>query len=114
MTSRLTFALSVTLLQCFGIAILVMVGVWTGHYLDGFAWDGSGKEFNYHPVFMIVSMIFLNSQGIYLKYAWINFSCIYNHDNYKFPNSETSRIYPPPPALLKANGPPSVILCSMG
>jgi cytochrome b-561 len=51
-----------------------MVGVWTGHYLDGFAWDGSGKEFNYHPVFMIVSMIFLNSQGIYLKYAWLNFS----------------------------------------
>jgi hypothetical protein len=62
---RLTFILLVILMECLGIAILVMVGVWTKHYLGGFAWDGSGKEFNYHPVFMIVSMIFLNSQGIY-------------------------------------------------
>ena len=61
---RLTFILLVILMKCLGIAILVMVGVWTGHYLGGFAWDGSAKEFNYHPVFMIVSLIFLNSQGI--------------------------------------------------
>ena len=65
-SDRYTFAVSVLLLECFGIGILVMVGVWTGHYRGGFAWDGTGKEFNYHPLFMIVSMIFLNSQGIIL------------------------------------------------
>ena len=61
---KLKLAISVTFLQCFGIAILVLVVVWCSHYRGGFAWDGSAKEFNYHPVFMVVSMIFLNSQGI--------------------------------------------------
>ena len=61
---RHKFALSVTLLQCFGIAILVMVGVWMGHYRGGFAWNGTAKQFNYHPIFMILSMVFLNSQAM--------------------------------------------------
>ncbi len=69
---RFTLALSVTLLQCFGIAILAMVAVWTGHYRGGFAWDGSGKQFNYHPVFMIVSMVFLNSQGMHISILPVN------------------------------------------
>ena len=56
-------AISVTFLECFGIAILVMIVVWCARYRGGFGWDGSAKEFNYHPVFMFTSMIFLNSQG---------------------------------------------------
>ena len=68
------FVLSLTVLECFGIAILIMVGYWTGHYRGGFAWDGSAKEFNYHPLYMIISMVFLNSQGtpisLYPKYKF--------------------------------------------
>lgn len=57
------FTISVGLLQCFGIASLILVGIWMKKYRGGFAWDGSAKQFNYHPVFMMLSMVFLSSEG---------------------------------------------------
>ncbi|XP_028396829.1 cytochrome b561-like [Dendronephthya gigantea] len=63
-SQKAVLAISVILLQVLDIAIIVMVGVWMGHYRGGFAWDGTFKEFNYHPVCMIVSMIFLNSEAM--------------------------------------------------
>ena len=63
-SEKAALAISVTLLQVFDIIIIVMVGVWMGHYRGGFAWDGTSKEFNYHPVCMMVSMIFLYSEGM--------------------------------------------------
>ena len=46
-----------------GIICLVIVIAWVAHFRGGFAWDGSGKEFNYHPVFMVVGLVFLYGNG---------------------------------------------------
>jgi cytochrome b-561 len=32
-------------------------------YEGGFAWDGSDKQFNYHPLFMVIGLVFLNAEG---------------------------------------------------
>jgi len=41
----------------------VLTGIWMKHYLGGFAWDGSGHEFDYHPLCMVISLVFLYSEG---------------------------------------------------
>lgn len=61
--SPLVFIVSVAAIQILGILAMVLTGVWMGKYLGGFAWDGSGKEFNYHPLCMVISMVFLYSEG---------------------------------------------------
>lgn len=66
-------AILVGLLQCFGIASLSLVGVWMGKYRKGFAWDGSAKQFNWHPLCMVLSMVFLSSEGI-VNWMKITFS----------------------------------------
>ncbi|XP_072028475.1 transmembrane ascorbate-dependent reductase CYB561-like [Amphiura filiformis] len=50
--------------QIFAIAILVLLGIWTGVTLGGFAWDGSMKHFNFHPLLMVLGMVILNGDGI--------------------------------------------------
>ncbi|XP_072027994.1 transmembrane ascorbate-dependent reductase CYB561-like [Amphiura filiformis] len=50
--------------QIFAIAILVLLGFWTGVTLGGFAWDGSIKHFNFHPLLMVLGMVILNGDGI--------------------------------------------------
>ena len=61
--SPLTFIISVGAIQILGILATALTGVWMGKYLGGFAWDGSSKEFNYHPLCMVISMVFLSSEG---------------------------------------------------
>lgn len=61
--SPITFIVSVTLIQVFGILCMILTGVWMGKYRGGFAWDGSGKEFNYHPLCMVIAFVFLYSEG---------------------------------------------------
>ena len=39
------------------ITSLVLIIYWTSEYYDGFTWDGSGKEFNFHPVFMTLGLV---------------------------------------------------------
>eukprot|EP00057_Strongylocentrotus_purpuratus_P004243 XP_003728314.2 PREDICTED: cytochrome b561-like isoform X2 [Strongylocentrotus purpuratus] len=60
----LPFYLLLTLSQVVGIMILILVGYWTGHTLGGYAWDGSGREFNLHPLFMTIGLVFLYGDGI--------------------------------------------------
>eukprot|EP00112_Aurelia_sp_Birch-Aquarium-sp1_P007020 Seg17666.1 transcript_id=Seg17666.1/GoldUCD/mRNA.D3Y31 product="Cytochrome b ascorbate-dependent protein 3" protein_id=Seg17666.1/GoldUCD/D3Y31 len=49
--------------EILGIICLVLVGIWMSHYRGGFAWDSSGKKFNFHPVFMIFGLVFLYGNG---------------------------------------------------
>ena len=60
---RAAFASAVTSSQLFGIGAMIMTGVWLSKYQGGFAWDGSEKQFNYHPLFMVISLVFLNAEG---------------------------------------------------
>lgn len=63
MGSPFVFILSVGAIQIFGILAMVLTGIWMGKYLGGFAWDGTAHEFNYHPLCMVIGMVFLYSEG---------------------------------------------------
>lgn len=43
---------------CLGLTIY-----WSQHWLGGFAWDGSRKMFNWHPVLMVTGMVILYGIG---------------------------------------------------
>ena len=58
-SSSALFYTFVVLLELLGLACIVLVFVWTKKYLDGFGWHGTGKEFDYHPVFMVIGMVVL-------------------------------------------------------
>ncbi|KAH1011424.1 hypothetical protein HUJ04_000797 [Dendroctonus ponderosae] len=48
-----------------GIGLIMLVLFWLLHYRGGFAWHSDLKrEFNWHPLLMILSMVFLYSQAI--------------------------------------------------
>lgn len=47
-----------------GLAAVVLTGVWMGHYHGGFAWDGSAREFNLHPLCMVLGLVFLQGDAI--------------------------------------------------
>ncbi|XP_058948279.1 transmembrane ascorbate-dependent reductase CYB561-like [Pocillopora verrucosa] len=64
MGSPFVFILSVGAIQIFGILAMVLTGIWMGKYLGGFAWDGTAHEFNYHPLCMVISMVFLYSEAM--------------------------------------------------
>lgn len=53
----------VALLEAVGLVSIILSCVLTNHYLGGYAWDGSGKMFNWHPVFMTVGLVFLYGNG---------------------------------------------------
>ncbi|KAM9779677.1 transmembrane ascorbate-dependent reductase CYB561 [Neosynchiropus ocellatus] len=50
--------------QVLGLASVVVTGVWMGHYHGGFAWDGSAREFNLHPLCMVLGLVFLQGDAI--------------------------------------------------
>ena len=53
------------LFQITGFMAVVLMGIWTGHHLGGFAWQKNpGLEFNWHPLLMTIGMIYLYGNGI--------------------------------------------------
>lgn len=50
--------------QVLGLACVVITGVWMGHYRGGYAWDGTGNQFNVHPLCMVLGLVFLYADGI--------------------------------------------------
>ncbi|XP_026203249.1 cytochrome b561 isoform X1 [Anabas testudineus] len=61
---RSLFAWLVGASQILGLASVVLTGVWMGHYRGGFAWDGSAREFNLHPLCMVLGLVFLQGDAI--------------------------------------------------
>jgi len=58
--------------QALGIAMVIMLGVWLGKDLGGFAWDGTSKEFNIHPLSMVCGLIFLYGESAILYRVFRN------------------------------------------
>ncbi|XP_034398299.1 cytochrome b ascorbate-dependent protein 3 isoform X2 [Cyclopterus lumpus] len=55
-------------LLCLGLSLacVVCVCVWNSRWRGGFAWDGSGLQFNWHPVLMVTGLIVLYGNGAVL------------------------------------------------
>ena len=54
---------------------VVLAGIWTGHHLGGFSWQSNPNlEFNWHPLLMILGMIYLYGNGNTSIFSIINFS----------------------------------------
>ena len=62
------FSVAVCALDIIGLIGFILLVVWLTQYHDGFAWDGSKREFNYHAVFMFLGLIFFYANGT-LKYV---------------------------------------------
>ena len=58
---RPAFALS----QVVGLGMVVMMSIWTGHFLGGFSGQSVPElEFNWHPLLLTISLIYLYGNGI--------------------------------------------------
>ena len=67
MRSIIVFSLSVGAVIILGMLAVALTSTWIVKYLGGFAWDGTAHEFNYHPLCMVISMVFLYSEGKFLR-----------------------------------------------
>ena len=76
--SPIAFIVCVSLIQILGILAMILTGIWMGKYRGGFAWDGSGKEFNYHPLCMVIALVFLYSEGTSNESDIISFCLMFN------------------------------------
>ncbi|VDL49856.1 unnamed protein product [Hymenolepis diminuta] len=44
--------------QVFGLGAVIMCIVWLGYYHGGYDWNNPTLVFNYHPVFLVLGMVF--------------------------------------------------------
>lgn len=52
-----------------GALLVILVAVWTCYYRNGFSWRSNPQlEFNWHPLLMIVGLVFLYANGtVYIR-----------------------------------------------
>ncbi|KAL2092447.1 hypothetical protein ACEWY4_012245 [Coilia grayii] len=53
----MSFYPSYLMCLCLGILCVVFVSYWNAEWRGGFAWDGSSKQFNWHPVLMVAGLV---------------------------------------------------------
>ncbi|XP_040078266.1 uncharacterized protein LOC8050666 isoform X2 [Ixodes scapularis] len=59
------FTLGYSLVQVLGLTAVLLVTIWASNFMGGFSGPSNPKlEFNYHPVFMVLGMVFLYGNGI--------------------------------------------------
>ncbi|XP_043562023.1 lysosomal membrane ascorbate-dependent ferrireductase CYB561A3-like isoform X1 [Chiloscyllium plagiosum] len=64
MKSCHVFYLIYTLSLLLGLICIIIVTTWSKVYRGGFAWDGSAKMFNWHPVCMVTGLVVLYGNAI--------------------------------------------------
>ncbi|XP_067902224.1 lysosomal membrane ascorbate-dependent ferrireductase CYB561A3-like isoform X1 [Heterodontus francisci] len=73
MKSSTMFYLVYTLSLLFGLLCIIFVTTWSKSYRGGFAWDGTVKMFNWHPVCMVTGLVVLYGNAILvyrLPFTW--------------------------------------------
>lgn len=63
-SQKKSFLILLVISQALAIIMVALVVVWTSKTLDGYAWDGTSKEFNLHPLCMVCGYILLYGEAI--------------------------------------------------
>lgn len=58
------FYMLVLIFEVLCMSTLVMLVYWGKVYFNGYAWDGSGLMFNWHPLLMVIGLVILYGNGI--------------------------------------------------
>ena len=57
------FYMLVLIFEVLCLSTLIMLVYWGEVYFNGYAWDGSGLMFNWHPLLMVLGLIILYGNG---------------------------------------------------
>ncbi|XP_041826326.1 cytochrome b ascorbate-dependent protein 3-like [Melanotaenia boesemani] len=57
MSASVCFYVTHGLCLCLGLLCVLFVSCWCSQWRGGFAWDGSGQQFNWHPVLMVSGLV---------------------------------------------------------
>ena len=57
------FTLALGVFEACGAVSVILTVIWLNAYLGGFSWSDESKVFNYHPLFMLMGMVFLYGNG---------------------------------------------------
>lgn len=63
MKATIPFYTAYLLCLVLSVVCVVLVIHWNVAYHDGFSWDGQIKQFNWHPVLMVIGLVVLYGNG---------------------------------------------------